>query len=85
MAASVGMPPAGLVPKTSRMGEIGCLGRRSDATAEKRCLGFRFGVRDGLRGEKSSARGGADVDGWYGNDGVLFVGLFGEAVVREKS
>ena len=52
------MPSAGLVPKTSRMGEIGCLGRRSEATAEKRCLGFRFGVRDGLRGEKFSARGG---------------------------
>ena len=55
---SVVVPFAGLVPKTSRMGEIGCRGRRSEATAEKRCLGFRVGVRDGLRGEKSSARGG---------------------------
>ena len=27
----------------------------------------------------------AYVDGGYGNDGVFFVGLFGEAVVREKS
>ena len=27
----------------------------------------------------------AYVDSWYGNDGVLFVGLFGEEVVREKS
>ena len=53
------MASAGLVPKASRMGEIGCRGRRSEATAEKRCLGFRVGVRDGLRGRKSSARGGA--------------------------
>ena len=49
---------AGLAPKTSRMGEIGCRGRRSEATAEKRCLGFRVGVRDGLRGWESSVRGG---------------------------
>ena len=27
----------------------------------------------------------ADVDGWYGNDGVLFVGLLGKAVVGDKS
>ena len=51
------VPSAGLVPKKSRMGEIGW-DRRSEATAEKRCLGSRFGVRDGLRGEKSSSRGG---------------------------
>ena len=51
------VPSAGLVPKKSRMGEIGW-DRRSEATAEKRCFGFRFGVRDGLRGEKSSSMGG---------------------------
>ena len=52
------MATAGLVPKTSRMGEIGCRGRRSEATVEKRCLGFRVGVRDGLRGWESPVRGG---------------------------
>ena len=30
------MATADLVPKTSRMDEIGCRGRRSEATAEKR-------------------------------------------------
>ena len=52
------MATADLVPKTSRMGEIGFRGRRSEATAENRFLGFRVGVRDGLRGWDSPVRGG---------------------------
>ena len=45
-------------PKISCMGEVGCRDCRSEATAEKRCLGLRVGVRDRLRGWKSPISGG---------------------------
>ena len=37
------MVTAGLVPQTSRMGEIGCRGRRSEATARSVALGSGLG------------------------------------------
>ena len=40
------------------MGEMGCRGRRSGATAEKRCLGFPMGVRDGPSVWEARIRGG---------------------------
>ena len=39
------------------MGEMGGRDRRSEATAEKRCLGLRVGGQDGLRGWESHDQG----------------------------
>ena len=41
------MATAGLVPKTSRMGEIGCRGRRSEATARSVALSSGLGSMTG--------------------------------------
>ena len=57
-AVAVEVVPACLVPRTSRMGEMGCRGRRSGATAEKRCIGFPMGVRDGPSVWEARIRGG---------------------------
>ena len=46
-------------PKISRMGEIGCRDCRSEATAEKRCLGLRVRVRGRLCGWNPRSRGGS--------------------------
>ena len=65
------MATAGLVPKSSRMGEIGCRGRRSEETAKKRCLGFRVGIRDELSGWESPFLGEGNIGG---SNGIVPVG-----------
>ena len=85
------MATAGLVPKTSRMGETGCRGRRSEATARSVALGSGLGSVTGC--VVGSPRLGEGNRG--GSDGIVPVGspriwleprcLGGEAVVREKS
>ena len=55
---AVGEAAANRAPKISRMGEMGGRERRSEATAERHCLGLRVRGRDGLRSRESTVRGG---------------------------
>ena len=56
-------------PTISRMGEIGRPDCWSEATAEKRCLGLRIGIRGRLCGWESPVRG----RGTGGSNGISLI------------
>ena len=80
-AVAVGEAATGWAPKISRMGEIRGRKRRSEATAEKRCLGLRIGGR----GIGFVVRSPWSGEGNTGGSGGLFVLGTSHAVSRDAS